>query len=576
MKSTSQLVLTRAQESRAAIERLYITMRHLFNRGYYKPSKVSGEEMRRALLTLRPEIYGSVNDPQKVELDGLVYVMDRLPKGIESCRFITLTSQEGYAASRFPVLVPAKRRRNCYRVDEEQMIVEVTNGRSEIYDILTHLTFMFMEADKIRRHAFHERGGMTREWEKLEAIIKSGGVVEEDERELALTYVSTILGRTFAETVKAYMRFQENPTTNSGLFEIVYGLGKTAMGEESKGYDREISFTPTLRERIGHHLYGERWATRIKRYLLEKGLHERPLHIISANPHSVMNCLYSGPALGKNQPDGDLYDIALQLSRPENANLRRQVAGYAAENGLHELEDTSGTSILVQLIDTARLNPKKLPPEIACNPDYVKEQQPVILVMDYAFGEQAFETMDELLKPYNEGGTKFRMNVASISIMGKAGILTGDKGDIMIPTSHIFEGTADNYPLDNGFTQEDFEGAGVSVYEGAMITVLGTSLQNRDILSYFRNSSWKAIGLEMEGAHYQKAIQAQSKIRDSISRDVKVRYAYYASDNPLVTGATLASGSLGAIGVKPTYVITVKCLSKILCHAGKVKEVVMQ
>jgi hypothetical protein len=150
-----------------------------------------------------------------------------------------------------------------------------------------------------------------------------------------------------------------------------------------------------------------------------------------------MNCLYSGPALGKNQPDGDLYDIAMQLSRPENANLRRQVAGYAAENGLHELEDSSGTSILVQLIDTARLNPKKLPPEIACNPDYVKEQQPVILVMDYAFGEQAFETMDELLKPYNEGASKFRMNVASISIMGKAGILTGDKGDIMIPTSHI-------------------------------------------------------------------------------------------------------------------------------------------
>jgi len=196
-------------------------------------------------------------------------------------------------------------------------------------------------------------------------------------------------------------------------------------------------------------------------------------------------------------------------------------------------------------------------------------------VMDYAFGEQAFETMDELLKPYNEGGTKFRVNVASISIMGKAGILTGDKGDIMIPTSHIFEGTADNYPIDNDFAKEDFEGAGVPVYEGAMITVLGTSLQNRDILSYFRNSSWKAIGLEMEGAHYQKAIQAQSKIRDSVGRDVKVRYAYYASDNPLVTGATLASGSLGAIGVKPTYVITVKCLSKILCHAGKVKEVVM-
>ena len=48
----------------------------------------------------------------------------------------------------------------------------------------------------------------------------------------------------------------------------------------------------------------------------------------------------------------------------------------------------------------------------------------------------------------------------------------------------------------------------------------------------------------MEGAHYQKAIQAASKIRGNISENVKVRYAYYASDNPLETGATLASGGL--------------------------------
>jgi hypothetical protein len=168
------------------------------------------------------------------------------------------------------------------------------------------------------------------------------------------------------------------------------------------------------------------------------------------------------------------------------------------------------------------------------------------------------------------------MNVASISIMGKAGILTGDKGDIMIPTSHIFEGTADNYPLDNGFTKEDFEGAGVPVYEGAMITVLGTSLQNRDISRISKILRGRPSASKWKGAHYQKAIQAQSKIRDSVSRDVKGALRLLRLDNPLVTGATLASGSLGTIGVKPTYVITVKCLSKILCHAGKVKEVVMQ
>ena len=61
----------------------------------------------------------------------------------------------------------------------------------------------------------------------------------------------------------------------------------------------------------------------------------------------------------------------------------------------------------------------------------------------------------------------------------------------------------------------------------------------------------------MEGAHYQKAIQSASKIRKSIPENVKVRYAYYASDNPLETGSTLASG------VKPTYLITIKILEQI-------------
>ncbi|WP_026262586.1 DUF6909 family protein [Spirosoma panaciterrae] len=556
--------LTRAQESRVAIERLYITMRHLFNRGFYKPSGVSGEEIRRALLTLQPEIYGLVGDPQRVELDGLVYVMDRLPKGIESCRIISLASREGFEHSHFPVLVPAKRRRNCFRIDNEQMVIEVTNGRSEIYDILTHLTFMFMEADKIRRNAFQERGSRTREWEKLETIVQSGGMVNDDERELALMYLSSILGRTFEETQQAYQRFEENAGTNSGLFQIVYGLGSVSIRElvEPK-IAREINFTPMLRERVGQHLYGERWATRIKQYIWQHNLQERPVHVISANPHSVMNCLYAPAALSDLTTWDNLYDLALKLSLPAERDLRKQVTTYAKEHGMHILEDMAGTSLLVQLIDTAKLDPKKLPVEINYDAKHIRETKPLLLVMDYAFGEQAFETMDELLKPYEHNELTAPLNVASISIIGKAGILTGGKGDLMIPTSHIFEGTADNYPLDNDFSKDDFDGNGIPVYEGAMITVLGTSLQNKDVLSYFRNSSWNAIGLEMEGAHYQKAIQAQSKIRGSVPASVKVRYAYYASDNPLLTGATLASGSLGTLGVKPTYLITVKCLEKI-------------
>ncbi|MEP1855901.1 DUF6909 family protein, partial [Nonlabens ulvanivorans] len=94
--------------------------------------------------------------------------------------------------------------------------------------------------------------------------------------------------------------------------------------------------------------------------------------------------------------------------------------------------------------------------------------------------------------------------------------------------------------------------------------VLGTSLQNKDLLQFFYSSSWRVIGLEMEGAHYQKAIQAASRVRRSINKKINVRYAYYASDNPLKTGHTLASGGLGLTGVKPVYVITEKILEQIM------------
>ena len=57
---------TRAQESSNAIERMYITMRHLFNRGFYKTMGVSGETLREALLLLRTEKYGK-NGEEKAE-----------------------------------------------------------------------------------------------------------------------------------------------------------------------------------------------------------------------------------------------------------------------------------------------------------------------------------------------------------------------------------------------------------------------------------------------------------------------------------------------------------------------------
>ena len=547
---------TRAQESSGAIERLYITMRHLFNRGFYKPMGVSGETLRESLLTLRPEIYGSIAE-DKVELEGLLYVIDRLPIGIEECSFINLTSDEGYKNSHFEPIIPSKRRRNCYRIDEEQMNIEVTRGRSEIYDVLTHLTFLFVESHKIMsRVIINDGNDVNRDWKKLENAALKKRKLSQKEKEIALTHTANFLGRTFEEVSDAYPNFATKTDPNRFL-KIIYYLGNLAIQEVTTDNKRIVTFSPVLRERLGHHIHGEIWASAIKKKLDETNLLARPIHIISANMHSVMNTLYSPLALTTEFEKYSAMEIYEMLSDSKNSLLRKKVMKYASENGLIYIKDTSGTNINVQIIDTSKL-PNNL--SVESNKD-----KPVIIVMDYAFGEQAFETMDELLKPYkiSKKETQF-LDVRSVSIMGKAGILEGGKGDIMIPSAHVFEGTADNYPFKNMLKKSHFEGETVNVSKGAMITVLGTSLQNKDILKFFNNSTWNVVGLEMEGAHYQKAIQSASKIRHSISSKVKVQYAYYASDNPLKTGGTLASGGLGTSGVKPTYLITEKMLNQIL------------
>ncbi|WP_281227379.1 DUF6909 family protein [Flavobacterium aquiphilum] len=556
MKETKNISRSRAQDSSAAIEKMYITMRHLFNRGFYKPMGISGDTLREALLALRPEIYGSIAD-EKVELNGLLYVIERLPVGIEECRFINLTSDEGYSKSHFKAIVPPKRRRNCYRIDEEQMNVEITRGRSDIYDILTHLTFIFIESHKIKnRVLLDDVGEVSRDWVKLEAAVSQIKKLPLIEKEKAISHAANILGRTFDEVLGIYDSFGTE-TEPDRFLHVIYWLGKLAIEEVVDNNKRTITFSPILRERLGHHIHGEVWANNIKEVLKANQLLDRPLHVISANMHSVMNSIFATPILKTKFKDKSDFFIYEELSKSGANELRNQIEAVALKQGMISLPDTtSGTNIDVQIFDTAKIDWSKTSFPTA----NLEEKKPVLIVMDYAFGEQAYETIDELLKPYKKDTL---LNVKSVSIMGKAGILEGGKGDIMIPNAHINEGTADNYFFENELTAEMFEGNDIAIYAGPMVTVLGTSLQNRDLLKFFHESTWAVIGLEMEGSYYQKAIQSASKIRKSVPQDIKVRYAYYASDNPLETGSTLASGGLGTSGVKPTYLITIKILEQI-------------
>ncbi len=553
---------SKSQKARMAIRSFKTVADAMGLRGHYRPSDRFGQALADSLRNLDPEIYGSMNDRRVVELKGLEYVIDRLPEGIEKCTRIILTEEEGFDETHFEKIEPPKRRRTSYRVTDREICFVITRGISEIYDILTHLTFLCIEAQKISERIYDESGHQTVEWVDLEKLVLSGKTPAGDDLDQALWNLSIIIGRSFLETRATHdylVQSRSSGQADGGLFALVYHLGKRVEAErESKEDALIIYMTPSLMNNIGHHKYGKQWAATLKDKLIELGLQARPVHIISANLHSVVNIFYGAGALGeagRKIPEDSIPAMVEAL-------LANQIdaVDYGRERGLFVMPDGAGTHVDCQIIDTARLDPDGVHPQVRFSSEAVEKDQPVILVMDYAFGAQAFELMESLLEPYTVDGKKQHFDFRSIAIMGKAGILTGNKGDVMLANAHVIEGTTDNYLVHNDLAVEDFEGR-INTFNGPMLTVVGTSLQNKDILRRIQRG-WKAIGLEMEGGHYQRAINA-ALIKGHISSDIKTRYAYYASDNPLKSGQTLASGPMGQEGIAPTYLITQVLLEKI-------------
>jgi len=555
--------LSKSQKARIAIRTFKILADSLTLQGAYKPSDKAGEKLAESLKLLSPEIYGSMTDMRIVELKGLEYVIDRMPKGIENCTRIILTAQEDFQETSFEKIIPLKRRRVSYAVSDREMCFVITRGKSEIYDLLTHITFLNIEAQKVYQQAFNRVDGMTPEWAELERVATNTKEIEGEDLDQAIWNLSIILGRTYKETRDTYEHLEHNrleSKSNSNLFKIIYAIGMRISAEQSGDQNGlTVYFTPSLHEMIGHHKYASLWAIVLKNVICALSLRDRPIHVISANMHSVRNLLYGAGALrsaGVAVPD-DLYDMAKCVRDREDL-----VVKYAEKHGYVFHKDETGASIDVNIIDFSRIDQTEVHPSLNLSFHNEKEKQPVIVVIDYAFGTQAFDIMDEFLSPYNTEKQLIKLNIQSISIMGKAGVLSGKKGDIMLATAHVLEGTPHNYIVDNDFSEGDFDD-GVDVYSGPMVTVLGTSLQNCDMLKRFQSSSWKAIGLEMEGGHYQRAISG-AIIQGHIPPDMKIRYAYYASDNPLVSGQTLASGPMGEDGIVPTYMISKVMLEKIV------------
>ncbi len=501
-------------ENRLAVEEFTTLARGIILRGYYKPGGDSGAGLRRLMILSAPSLYPHAADPDRIDLQALRYVLQRLPDRIWAIRDFTVARNISPMIARdFTPVTTAARRRPTYRTGPDSLVTSFRGGMSDLLDFISAMTCYQIETDKMREKAvacFRREDTDFRGpsiWERL----ADPGTGETR---------NSILHALSVEFRCGYDEIRElDDIMGGGLPEFVSTVVKTDSRE------LKVTFTDRFGLVGNYNRRAKLWAAAVA----DAVSGSRCVHLVSSNRHSMANLL--SPWVAARIRDGsDLNQVRRLMEEPDNAR-ERQIADREA--GIETVTVPDDTPFC----QTARSG-----------------DSGVILNMDYAFGEEGFFLFNELCEVLGE-------RLGSVFILGKAGTLTGARGDVMLPSYFVKQGTGDVYPVDNCLSPGDFPADfPFRVFGGGpMLTVDGTFMQNRDVLSYFRDN-WKALGVEMEGIPYIRAL-AQAVLRGRIPGGVPTGVAYYASDAPL-QGDTL-SVPLGDAGLVPVYAATRAVLSRI-------------
>nr|CAJ2469933.1 unnamed protein product [Leishmania braziliensis] len=247
---------------------------------------------------------------------------------------------------------------------------------------------------------------------------------------------------------------------------------------------------------------------------------------------------------------------------------------------------TTKKSTFTEFSEPANMNSNRGNPTVTPAVHHVRDgrlQWHFLINMDFAFGAQAEGICRVIFSAFGK-------RIRSVSVVGKAGGLTGKRGDIQLAShvllsksSLILEDNQDelrncrNQDLTAQRLQE-LAGPRVKVHHGKVLTVTGTMLQNVQLLRYYQQV-WRCVGTEMEGSYFARVIE--DFYRQGIAHPgLTSRFAYYTSDLPLAqndaeiearqthrlsaSAATLSAPMSPQEGVPPLYAIARGILEKVL------------
>jgi len=248
-----------------------------------------------------------------------------------------------------------------------------------------------------------------------------------------------------------------------------------------------------------------------------------------------------------------LYYISSKYfaANPEKLNEKK---AYEYDLGFIQIKPDRYIDCGIQILPIKSIFLSKfIDPYLKVNtPETIKSSEAVIVNIEYPLGFTAYFILRELLNRLK--------NLKGVYIMGKAAILSGEVGDIQIPSVVFDERTGNTFNTNNIFNNSFPKTALQSkiLINQKAVSVYGTFLENIEQLTKYNADGFNII--EMESGPYLNALIEKYKDLNSLPFDFGI--ANYASDNPL--SQTLGEGAMNLKGIEPTYLASLAIIQRII------------
>jgi CRP-like cAMP-binding protein len=489
----------------------------------------------------------------EIDFGSLEYAMNRLPEEITRMTsfFLTEVLPDMYQLTqdRLQLRTQRSRKRKFLEVLPGKCLVLLRDLETDVVDIVTKLCIYSVEMRKLRRQIE----------DNLYADKIAHWVMSDGTREAADRIVSNL---PFSQEESRQLKKLFGDNLLRHLYEIL-----------AQHTDMMLYFERGVALHYDTTTW-EQWSRHVRKkidFVLGDDVVDPDFHIIISNTHAVVNCLsgwlhehrneaitwgeHALPQMldGIEDPSDRLY-IAARYWLSNDPKLAAERRKHDLTHGIHYIKDDSFAGIDACIVDVNQLAVQIDPHLSRSN----QSKRKIILNIDYAYGQQAINIIHSLL-------LMLRGRIASISVVGKSGSLVGKRGDVLIPSRMILQTNHEFYPLNNNdLTEETFREVGFkrNIHTGSMLTVLGTVMQNNQMLRFY-HLFWNVIGMEMEGSFYLREV-LRGMMERLVQHDIPLRFAYYTSDTPLNPDQSLVVKMTPAEGGPAVYAITRAILRHII------------